>query len=239
MEYFPHLGGGISVCQQCVAKQLDDDRRADLEDIRARKHALADKQWQDRYARLQVGRRFLSRGFDDYQVDPANKAQAQALKTCQRYAETFRDRREAGDSLILTGSPGTGKNHLAAAICKAVIDMGLSALHTTALRLVREVKQTWGRNAGLSEAEAIEGFISPDLLVIDEVGCQFGSQAEQIVLMEVINSRYADMRPTVLLSNLPVGELKGILGPQVVDRFYEGKSVVLEMFWPSHRQRPK
>ena len=188
-----------------------------------------------RYDHLAIGTRFKGCTFDNYY--PADEAAAKVKKICQRYAETFGDRRKSGDSLILTGSPGTGKNHLSAAICKAVINANMTALHMTALKLVREIKETWRKGSERSEKEMIDFFLAPDLLAIDEIGAQFGSQAEQVLLMEVINSRYADLRPTILLSNLPVAELENQLGAQVVDRFYEGRSSVLVMEWPSYRRR--
>lgn len=188
-----------------------------------------------RLADLDIGKRFRGRTFDEYQVQ--TKEQTKVKAGCQRYAETFAERRKAGDCLLLMGRPGTGKNHLVAAIAERVTTDGFLVLHTSAIKLVRSIKETWDKHNRTTEAEAVERFLAPDLLIIDEIGAQFGSQTEQVFLMEVINGRYADMLPTILLTNLDAASLSTCLGEQIVDRFYEGKSQVLYLPWDSYRRK--
>ncbi len=224
----------LPYCDQCADEDIAASKNADLTAIENEHKEIIEKRFSDRYRNLEMGRRFESATFENYTADSVPAAGVK--KWCQRYAGTFPDRLTNGDSLILCGKPGTGKNHLAAAICKAVIDLKRTAVHTTAIRLVRRVKESWSKSSEVTEQEAINLFLVPDLLVIDEVGVQFGSQAEQVILMEVINSRYSDMRPTILISNLEVADLEKFIGPQIVDRFYEGNSGVLFFGWDSHRR---
>ena len=48
----------------------------------------------------------------------------------------------------------------------------------------------------------VAGFIRPDLLILDEVGVQFGSETEKMILFEIINGRYEQLKPTIVISNL-------------------------------------
>ena len=105
------------------------------------------------------------------------------------------------------------------------------------MKLVRRVKETWGKGSEETESQAIRNFTLPDLLVVDEIGVQFGSQAEQIILTEIINDRYEAMRPTIIISNLTVPQLEEILGKRVVDRFYESGGRVLVFNWQSYRRQ--
>jgi len=114
---------------------------------------------------------------------------------------------------------------------------GFTSLHTTALKLVRNIKESWGKNSGLSEQEAINKFLIPDLLVIDEIGVQFGSNTEKLFLTEVISERHENMRPTILLSNLNLQDIETYLGTRAIDRFHEGKSSILQFTWDSWRRR--
>ncbi|HHK7933447.1 TPA: ATP-binding protein, partial [Serratia marcescens] len=104
--------------------------------------------------------------------------------------------------------PGTGKNHLALAIAKSVIESHQSpAAFTTALKIAREYKSTWSKTSTRTEDEVIRQFTRPDLLIIDEIGVQFGSEAEKLIMFEIINTRYERMRPTILISNQSKEEL--------------------------------
>lgn len=77
---------------------------------------------------------------------------------------------------------------------------------------------------------------SIDLLVIDEVGVQRGSDDEKATLTDVINQRYRDMRPTILLTNLPGNDLKELLGPRVMSRLTE-KATFVSFKWDDWRKR--
>jgi DNA replication protein DnaC len=188
--------------------------------------------FQKRFDDCMIGRRFKSVSFRDYK--PQGDHATKVLAFCERYAETFADRLKAGDSLCMVGACGTGKNMLAAAICNKVMADGATALHTTAIKIVRKIKATWATKE--DEQVAIASFSTPDLLVIDEVGVQFGTKTEQMFLTEVINDRYEAMRPTILISNLLAKDLEGYLGHRAIDRFYEGDSSVLVFDWSSYRR---
>ena len=185
-----------------------------------------------------IGKRFQNVSFDDYM--PTNGTNAQKVfNSCKIYAESFDVHHSDGSGLILIGMPGTGKNHLAAAICTHVINTGkYTAVHTTVMKLIRRIKATWSRDAEESEQTAIVAFCEPDLLVIDEVGVQFGSDTEKLLLTEVINERYEQMRPTIVISNLTTPELAECLGARVIDRFRDGGEVLV-FDWESYRKKNK
>ena len=103
------------------------------------------------------------------------------------------------------------------------------------LDAVRSVKETWRPGSEHSERKAIGRFYEPDLLILDEVGVQFGSEAEKIILYDIINGRYERVLPTILISNLPEAELGAYLGDRVLDRMSEGGGVTLAFDWPSKR----
>jgi DNA replication protein DnaC len=172
-----------------------------------------------------VPARFSDRTLNNYR--PQTKEQREVLRVVRKYLDNFEDRFAAGSGLVLCGRPGTGKTHLACAIVQAVCETGRIAQYTTAIKALRDIKSTWRRDADESEEEALLRYIEPDLLVIDELGVQFGTDAERMLLFSIVNGRYENMEPTILVSNLTVAELSDCIGERVIDRMREGGGAVL------------
>jgi DNA replication protein DnaC len=165
-------------------------------------------------------------------------AQIQALAACGGFVEAFDENFSVGRSAMLLGTVGTGKTHLSAAMLQAVIREyahdGLRGLYATAGSIIRDVKATFG-NRGRTEADVYADLIRPDLLVIDEVGVQHGTDFERQVLFEVINGRYEKIKPTIVVSNLGVTELRQCLGDRAVDRLRDKSGIVVVFRWASAR----
>lgn len=108
-------------------------------------------------------------------------------------------------------------------------------LFTTVMRAVRSVKDTWDRGAEKSEAQAVAALVFPDLLILDEVGVQFGSETEKLILFDVLNERCEKRRPTLLLSNFGVDEVQAYLGERIFDRLREDGGEAVAFDWESYR----
>lgn len=181
-----------------------------------------------------IARRFETCEFDNYQA--INQDAAKNLSSCRRYASSWPERLNAGTGLVMTGNCGTGKNHLAVSMAKSIIRDHLANVEITdVMRLTRSVKSTWRHNAEMTEEDVIERFASLDLLIIDEVGVQFGSPTEMTILQEIINARYESILPTILISNLTFDQLKETIGERIVDRVTDGGRNRLAFGWGSFR----
>lgn len=182
-----------------------------------------------------IPKRFRERTFANFRAE--TDGQKRALQVSKAYAERFEDRLAHGGGLVFCGKPGTGKTHLACAIANHVIQTGRSALFGTVIQAVRSVKETYRKDAATTERQAINELIAPNLLVLDEVGVQFGTETEKMILFEILNGRYEEMRPTIVLSNLAQSELGDYLGARIIDRLQEGGGVVVAFDWESYRNQ--
>lgn len=180
--------------------------------------------------------RFRMATLENYRTDTKPEPQSAALRQCQDFAEDFEQNWRKGRSMMLLGDVGTGKTHLACAITQYVIrHFGVVARYTSALAIIRDVKATFGKASEVSERQVYDSLRTPDLLVIDEIGVQHGSDFERQVLFEVINSRYERLQPTIVISNLGIAGLRSCLGDRAVDRLSESDGPVVLFTWSSAR----
>lgn len=165
-----------------------------------------------------VPKRFKSACLDDFQEHAENHKTAK--KTISGYLKSFQDRLENGTSGFLCGNPGTGKTLLGCIMVNYVIHQGFRAQYTTAWAMVQCIRQAY--SGGGSAQTYIEDYVRPDLLVIDEIGVQSGSDDERNLLYQVIDGRYNNVKPTILISNSKNPVSDGYLDLRTIDRLKDG-----------------
>lgn len=178
-----------------------------------------------------VPARFVGRTFDNFNA--GTDKQRAALQITQAFADNFENHLKRGTGLILSGLPGTGKSHLAAAVLQAIMPTHCG-LYTTCMSVIRAVRGTWRKDSDKSEAQVLHILGTAPLLVLDEIGVQYGTDGEQTILFDVLDRRYRDMMPTVLLTNQDKDGFKQFIGERSFDRLTESCRWVA-FDWASYR----
>lgn len=181
--------------------------------------------------RAAVPERFAGRTLDNFNA--STPEQHVALEISKEFARNFEKHLRNGSGLVFSGMPGTGKSHLAISILQAIMPQHCG-LYTTCMRLIRDVRGTWRRDSDRSESEVLRMFSTVPLLVLDEIGVQYGTDGEQTILFEVLDSRYQEMKPTILLTNQDKNGFKEYIGERSFDRLRESSRWVV-FDWESYR----
>lgn len=148
------------------------------------------------------------------------------------------------------GTRGSGKTRMAAEIARDgywptdkgewngnAIVSGKTALYRRAMDVFLELRDCNKKGASRSEKDVLETLASSGLLVIDEFQERGETDWENRIICNLLDKRYATHRPTILIANYSVDEMKKALSPSVRDRMREcGKAFVFN--WQSYRKQP-
>lgn len=217
-------GGSLSGCPICASNKRD---MQELERKRSQFRIV-------QQSSARIPKRFAEKTFADFVV--SSPAQQVALEACADYVNNFSKHRREGRCMLLLGKVGTGKTHLAIAAANHLInECMVKAIYRTVGTLIGEIRSTFNERSGESEAHILREVIGADLLVLDEVGATKQSEFELATLFSIINGRYEQCRPTIIVSNLSPSELNDALGARCVDRIRENSCIGVAFEWESQR----
>lgn len=220
---------GCPVCEQ------ERQAKKDAEEKERVRLATADyyrsKQTEKR-RKAGIPPRFDDRTFDTFAADTAGRAKAKA--TMQAFVADLQEGRR-GRNVIMSGKPGTGKSHLTCSVVHELYE-SMTVRRIVLADLIRAIRDTWRRDSELSETKVLDFYGKEvDLLIIEEVGTTAGSDDEKARVFAVLNARYENCLPTVIVTNLGKDALAAELGERVLDRLREGGGVFLPFDWESMR----
>ena len=158
-----------------------------------------------------ISKRFMNRKFDAFNVTKDNK---KAFEVAKRYADKY----PISNGLLITGTCGTGKTHLAVAILHAILDKGYPGLFVTVPDLLAEIRKSYNTD---HDSEKIQKVKSAKFLVLDDLGAEKTTDWVQEQLYMIINYRYEYELPTVITSNLDIGQLSQKIGERTTSRLLE------------------
>lgn len=166
--------------------RLPEMQHAELQRLRqlGNLDALADKTFDT----------FLPEGVEP---NPERRAKLRAMyEACHHFAHA-----PEGRWLLLVGSYGCGKTHLAAAIANARIERGQPALFVNAPDFLDYLRAAFAPGADESYAERFELVRNVSLLVLDDLGAESPTPWANEKLYQLLNHRYNAHLPTVITTN--------------------------------------
>jgi DNA replication protein DnaC len=153
--------------------------------------------------RAHIPRRYEHCSLDSYEsgFGGADRTLRGAHLQARRFVEEYL-LETAGTGLLLTGSIGVGKTHLAVGILKELIqERGVQGLFCDYRELLKEVQNSYNQKVSATELEVLRPVFEAEVLVLDELGASKPSEWVWDTVAHILNSRYNDRRTTIITTN--------------------------------------
>jgi len=144
------------------------------------------------------------------------------------FPKATRDAAWAGapDDVIITGPPGIGKTHLAAAVCREVARHVRRIKWTRAPRLILEINASFSKRRE-SELDVVGWLEEVPYLVINDLGAENPTDRAASLIYDILDARGELRRHTLVTTNLSYARIQD-QDPRLASRFLEYKTVKLE-----------
>ena len=146
--------------------------------------------------RVRVPRRYSDCHFNTYK--PQNQSQKEAFLFASSLAMEFP---AVDQGLLLMGTVGVGKTHLAVSILKGLTERGFTCLFCEFGALLKQIQDSYNANTCTSELAVLAPVLNAGVLVLDELGASKPTDWVRDTMAYIINSRYNDKKLTIFTTN--------------------------------------
>jgi DNA replication protein DnaC len=109
-----------------------------------------------------------------------------------------------GRGLLLTGSVGVGKTHLAVGIVQAlIVEKAVHALFCDYRELLKRIQESYNPQVASTELQILKPIFDAEVLILDELGAQKPTDWVWDTVALILNTRYNDKRTTLITTNYP------------------------------------
>lgn len=134
-----------------------------------------------------------------------------------------------GTNVVLIGNPGTGKTFLGKILGWKACQANIRVLFTTAMNMLNQLVAS---QVDHSLVRKLKAYTDPSLLVCDELGYLALDQQTSNLFYQVISTRHAEQRSTVITTNTPFSDWGNILfnttiAAAIADRLVENSEIYL------------
>jgi DNA replication protein DnaC len=153
----------------------------------------------------QIPRRYEHCSLDNFSTQFGNSdpSLAHALVMARRFVDSYPLEND-GRGLLLVGSIGVGKTHLATGVLDVLVrEKGAAGLFCDYRDLLKQIQHSYNPQVAATELEVLQPVFDADVLVLDELGASKPTDWVWDTVAHILNTRYNDKRTTILTTNYP------------------------------------
>ena len=153
--------------------------------------------------RTRIPKRYEHCSLDSYETafPSATRSLKAAHLNARKFVESY-PLDTQGTGLLLTGSIGVGKTHLAVGILQALVsERGAQGLFCSYNELLKQVQNSYNRQVQATELEILAPIFEAEVLVLDELGASKPTDWVWDTVAHILNTRYNDRRTTIITTN--------------------------------------
>ena len=158
-----------------------------------------------RIASARIPKRYEHCTLDSYETGfrSADPSMRQAHLMARRFVEAYPVETD-GRGLLITGSIGVGKTHLAVGLLLALVEeKGAQALFYDYRELLKQIQHSYNAQVNSTELDVLRPVFEAEVLVLDELGAQKPTDWVWDTVALILNTRYNDKRTTIITTNYP------------------------------------
>jgi DNA replication protein DnaC len=189
------LSASPSALKESISNNNDDNKnrrvtRCDCQ-LRARSQALL--------AAARIPNRYEGRELSNFEFEGPYLSLAPARMAAYRFVEEYPIDRTG---LLLVGTIGVGKTHLAIGIIKELVrSKGIACLFCDYRELLKQIQNSYNDTVKATELDVLRPVFETDVLVLDELGAVKPTEWVWDTVSLILNTRYNDDRTTIITTN--------------------------------------
>jgi len=206
------IKSGTGLCPICSGsgwKQVSStgDQRVTRCDCRLQARAAA------LLAGARIPKRYEHCELTNFDFDGPHRELASARLAACRFVEEYP---LDNTGLLLIGSIGVGKTHLAVGMIKELIaSKGTACLFYDYRELLKQIQNSYNDSVKTTELDVLRPVFETEILVLDELGAVKPTEWVWDTVSLILNTRYNDNRTTIITTNFsdkPAAAVSGLRG---------------------------
>jgi DNA replication protein DnaC len=173
--------------------------------------------------------------YDNSQIPIRHRDFRPSHSKSERWSETYEEIKsviKSGGVSCMVGNRGSGKTQMACCLVGYVtVNNQKTAQYIKFLDMTIALRPK--ENEPLEDR--IKKFCKPYFLVIDAYEVRGDSSFEKQMINHIVDKRYDDMKPTIIISNDTVDNITKVVGESITDRIKE-TGALFEFNWGSFRK---